>query len=38
MPSVAMYALSIGSPPASRVEISWNTETQVLVAVFVVNG
>src|SRR5580704_3402529 len=37
MPSVAMFALSIGSPPASRVEISWNTETQVFDAVLVVN-
>jgi hypothetical protein len=31
-----MFALSIGSPPASRVEISWNTETQVFDAVLVV--
>src|ERR1700760_1643178 len=37
MPSVAMYALSMAWPPASRVETSWNTETQVLVAVLVVN-
>src|SRR6201996_676322 len=37
MPSVAMYALSMACPPASRVDTSWNTETQVLVAVLVVN-
>src|SRR6185437_3630560 len=28
----------MASPPASRVETSWNTATQVLVAVLVVNG
>src|ERR1700761_5041999 len=37
MPSVAMYALAMACPPASRVDTSWNTETQVLVAVLVVN-
>ena len=28
----------MASPPASRVDTSWKTETQVFVAVFVVNG